>query len=499
MGIVREQSIASSIYIYLGFAIGAFNVLFLFPKYLTPAEFGLTRVLLDVSLLIAMFCTLGSCPAVLKFYPFYHSYLPKKKIEIPFFTILLTILGCIIFILIADGSKSYIVRKFGEKSPLFNEYYYLIYPLSISYAFWYLFEASSWSIKKTVLPNFLKEVGFRIITTILVALYIVKLISFKQFISLFSLMYIVPVIILLYALLKDNFFVITFNISSVTKRLWKQITLFSLFVFTGQTLNVIARTSDTIILASQSKNGLADAAVFTVVTYLVTLMDVPMRGMTGIASSVIAYAWKDKDMNKIKEMYQKTALNLLIVGIGIFGILTINMFNFTQHFGTNYSLLPTLLLILGFAKLIDLATGMNAQILLSSKYWRIDFITSMGFVLISVPLNIFLIKKYGLIGSAYANLISVFIYNTTRLLIIWKLFKLQPYNHKNLLTMVIAAVCFFIVYISPSLNNIYADAILKTVVFMPLYIFLILKLKISEDFNQLLLSFIEKIKIRTKK
>ncbi|HNE92642.1 MAG TPA: polysaccharide biosynthesis C-terminal domain-containing protein, partial [Chitinophagaceae bacterium] len=148
---------------------------------------------------------------------------------------------------------------------------------------------------------------------------------------------------------------------------------------------------------------------------------------------------------------------------------------------------------------IDLATGMNAQILLSSKYWRIDFITSMGFVLISVPLNIFLIKKYGLIGSAYANLISVFIYNTTRLLIIWKLFKLQPYNHKNLLTMVIAAVCFFIVYISPSLNNIYADAILKTVVFMPLYIFLILKLKISEDFNQLLLSFIEKIKIRTKK
>ncbi|HNL82094.1 MAG TPA: hypothetical protein PKG56_01765, partial [Chitinophagaceae bacterium] len=59
--------------------------------------------------------------------------------------------------------------------------------------------------------------------------------------------------------------------------------------------------------------------------------------------------------------------------------------------------------------------------------------------------------------------------------------------------------CFFIVYISPSLNNIYADAILKTVVFMPLYIFLILKLKISEDFNQLLLSFIEKIKIRTKK
>ena len=51
MGIVRKQSIASSIYIYLGFAVGAFNVLYLFPTYLTPQEFGLTRVLIDVSII----------------------------------------------------------------------------------------------------------------------------------------------------------------------------------------------------------------------------------------------------------------------------------------------------------------------------------------------------------------------------------------------------------------------------------------------------------------
>lgn len=499
MGIVRKQSIASSIYIYLGFAVGAFNVLYLFPTYLTPQEFGLTRVLIDVSILLAMFCTLGSCPAVLKFYPFYKSYLPDNKNDLPSITLTATIVGCIIFIFGAVYFKDFVLRKFGEKSPLFNDYYFLLYPLTISYAFWYLFEASSWSIKKTVLPNFLKEVGFRIITAILVVLYIIKLISFEQFAILFSLMYIVPVSILLYSLAKEKYVNITFSISSVTKRLWKQMALFSFFVFSGQTLNVIARTSDTIILASQSKNGLADAAVFTVVTYLVTLMDVPMRGMTGIASSVIAYAWKDKDIAKIKEIYQKTALNLIIVGMGIFGVLTLNMYNLTQHFGTAYSTLPSLLLILGIAKLIDLATGMNAQILLSSKYWKIDFITSMIFVILSVPLNVFLIKRYGLIGSAYANLIAVFIYNVTRLIVIWKLFKLQPYNNKNLFAILIAVACFFMVYFIPSLHNIYADAILKTLVFMPLYIFLILKLKVSEDFNQLLISFIEKIKIRNRK
>jgi hypothetical protein len=36
MGVVRKQSILSGIFIYLGFAIGAVNILILFPKYFTP-------------------------------------------------------------------------------------------------------------------------------------------------------------------------------------------------------------------------------------------------------------------------------------------------------------------------------------------------------------------------------------------------------------------------------------------------------------------------------
>ena len=47
MGIIRNQSIKSTIILYIGVLVGVFNLLWLFPKFLSPAEIGLTGVLVD--------------------------------------------------------------------------------------------------------------------------------------------------------------------------------------------------------------------------------------------------------------------------------------------------------------------------------------------------------------------------------------------------------------------------------------------------------------------
>jgi O-antigen/teichoic acid export membrane protein len=490
MGIIRKQSIASSIYIYIGFAIGAFNILILFPKFFTAEEFGLTRLLTDVSMLIAMFCTVGTVPATIKFYPFYKSYLPPKKNDLPQVTFAVTLIGTLLICVATFFLKDLIIRKFGSKSPLFVDYFFLIFPLIFFYSFWYLLEGCCWTIQKTILPNFLKEVGFRVITTVFCLLFILRLFDFHHFILLFSTLYIIPVIVLFGYLVQLKFYSFTFTISSVTKRLWKQMAVFSLFVFSGQALNVVARTVDTIVISSQSPNGLADTAVFSIATYLITLMDVPMRGMTGIASSVIAYAWKDRDIEKIRRIYKKTALTLMIFGAGIWCVILLNAGNLVGFFGPKYVALPTLVILIGITKMIDLGTGLNAQILLSSKYWRIDFVTSMAFVLLSVPLNIFLVKRYGLVGSAYANLIAMVIYNFTRYIYIWVLFKIQPYTRANGIVILAAAACFFITWLIPFTWNLYADAVLRTLVFVSLYAFLMIRFKVSEDINNL---FYEKV------
>ena len=486
MGIVQKQSIKSSAYIYIGFIIGAINILFLFKQYLTPEQFGLTRLLIDVSTLLAMLCTLGSCPATIKFFPFYQSYLPPKKNELPFLTIVICLIGCLLFAVLTPLFKELIIRKFGQRSSLFLEYFYFIYPLTIFFALWYLLESIEWSLQNTVLTNFLKEVGFRLLTSIFILLYAFKIIKFNHFIWLFSSLYSLPVCILFIDLYKKNYFHFTFTISKVTRRLYKHLLTFSLFIFSGQVLGLIARTSDTIIISSQSRNGLADTAVFTVATFLIALMEVPMRAMMGIATSIIAYAWKDRNLAKIDEMYKKTALNLTILGLAIGSIIFLNANNLLQYFGHRYNALPTLLLILGISKLVDLGTGLNSQILLSSKYWKIDFGTNMFFVFLSIPLNYYLINKMGVIGSAYANLIATLIYNLIRLIFIWKLFKLQPYTIKNLQTLFFGAIVFIICYSLPTFQHYLLDAIFRSLLFIILYVFLIVKFKTSTDINDIL-------------
>lgn len=494
MGIVRKQSFASSIYINIGFAIGALNTVYLFPQYFTPEQFGLTKLLTDVAMVLAMFCTLGSATATVKFFPFYKSYLPAKKNDLPFITILACTIGCLLFIAITPFCKELIIRKFSKNSSLFVQYFYLIYPLTITYAFYILLENIEWSVQNSVLTNFLKEVGFRLITTLLIIIYLLKLVNFNQFIILFSGLYVIPVIILVIDLYKKDYFNFTFTISKVTARLGKYIFTFSMFIFSGQMVALIARTADTVLISGKSSNGLTDTAVFTIATFLIAMMEVPQRSMMGIAVSTISYAWKDKDMNKIEDIYKKSALNLTILGLGIGCVLLLNANNLVTYFGSKYEMLPSLILILGLSKLVDLGTGLNSQILLSSKHWKIDFGTNMLFVFLSIPFNFYLISKMGLIGAAYATLISTTIYNLTRLLIIWKLFGILPYTSKHFQAIIIAVVAFFITYTIPNIHNFFLDAIVKALVFLMAYVIPVIKFKISSDINDMLFIGLEKAK-----
>ena len=78
------------------------------------------------------------------------------------------------------------------------------------------------------------------------------------------------------------------SISPVTSRLKGKMINFGLFVFGAQFLNLLSRTVDTFILASKSERGLEDAAVFTIATYVIALMEIPQRSIISISVPVLA-------------------------------------------------------------------------------------------------------------------------------------------------------------------------------------------------------------------
>jgi O-antigen/teichoic acid export membrane protein len=68
MGIVIRQSIKGTFWNYLGVVLGAANIMWVFPYFLTPKEIGIYRVVIDLGTLFAIFAGLGTGHIADRFY-----------------------------------------------------------------------------------------------------------------------------------------------------------------------------------------------------------------------------------------------------------------------------------------------------------------------------------------------------------------------------------------------------------------------------------------------
>jgi O-antigen/teichoic acid export membrane protein len=486
MGVVRRQSILSSLFIYLGFAIGAVNILLLFPRYFTPEQIGLTRILLDVAMVFATVCTLGSIPVTLRFHPFYRSWVTEDKNDLPFISLMLGAVGSALLMIALPWLKPFIIRKFGDRSPLFVEYFNLLYPFTVCIVFFTILEAHAWSQRRTVLSNALKEFAFRLLTSALILAFIAGWVDFDRFITLYAWIYLPAILVFVAVLSRNRGLALHLRPSRLTMRMKGRMASFGLFMLGGAVLNIVARTNDTIILASQSTGGLSDAAVFTIATYLVTVMDVPQRSLVSISTPFIAEAWKNRDIPRIDRLYKKTSLNLLVAGIAIFGVVLLNLDDAVRFLGTPYAALTLVVVVSGVAKLVDLATGLNTQILLLSKYWKIEFLTNILLVALSIPLNYWLTKRFNVMGPAYGNLIALCIFNGTRFVLIWKLFRLQPFSLAHLKALAIGGICLLMAGLIPDTGSMVLNITLQTAAFLPVFMLLVVRMRISADINEVM-------------
>jgi O-antigen/teichoic acid export membrane protein len=271
---------------------------------------------------------------------------------------------------------------------------------------------------------------------------------------------------------------------------------FGLFIFGAQFLGLLSRTIDNFILASKSDRGLEAAAVFTIATYIVTIMEVPQRSITSITVPVLAELWKNRDLKRIANIYSKSVSNLLPIGLGMFGLIWLNIHNLGAYLGEDYTGVESIILFMGIGVLIDLGTGANSQIIATSNYWKVDFTTTVIYTLIAIPLNYLLIAKFGLMGAAYAYLISRAVFNAMRFGFLWYKFGLQPYSGKNFLAILIAVVITLITYFIPRMSSIVIDAAIRCFVFLALFLPVIYFANISEEINGMIRNLVKKLGFR---
>src|ERR1700730_121543 len=191
MSSIRRQSIISVGIIYVGFAIGLLNTYFFTREGgFTPAQYGLTGIFIAIANIMYSFANLGMQAYIYKFYPYYTDNLPVKKNDMVTWALVVSMLG---FIMVMAGGfifKDLVIRKFGANSAELVKYYYWIFPFGFGLTIYSLLEAFSWQLKESVLTNYLREIQFRIFTTILIVLFLTGYIySFDRFIKIYAFTY----------------------------------------------------------------------------------------------------------------------------------------------------------------------------------------------------------------------------------------------------------------------------------------------------------------------
>ena len=485
MSTIRRQSIISSVVIYIGFAIGLLNTYFFTKEGLfTTADYGLISIFMPIATLMMAFAGLAMPSYIFKFYPYYNDNLPPRKNDMFTWALLVGIIGFILVMIAGWFFKDLVIRKYSQNSPELVKYYYWAFPMGLGLTLYTILEAYTWNVGKPVLASFSKEVLWRLLTTILICLFIAGVVTdFSVFMKLYAFGYPAVFLILLIYLLLTKKIHFTFTISKVTRRYLKKIITLCAFVYSGILIFTISRAFDTIVIASVLPNGIDKAGIFGIATIMTSVIQAPQRSIIAVSIPHLSKAWKDKNKELLQKIYQRSSINLLIFSCGIFLLIALNYIEAIRTFGLkeDYILGYSAFILLGLSMVVDLGTGVNAQIIGTSTAWRFELLSGIVLLALMLPLTLILARRYDIMGPALANLVAISVYNIIRIAFLWKKFKLFPFTIQSVYTLLIAGISYAICYLVFGNMKGFVGLVLRSLTFILLYGGAIMYYRLSPD------------------
>jgi len=482
MGVVQKESIKLTIVSYLGAALGYFNKVLLFANFLSATQVGLVGILTNAALLYAQLATLGTPSISNRFFPFFNN---KEKRHHGFFFWgnVIVFAGFILTTLLFFLFKPLIIRQFIDNSPLIVDYYYYLIPLALGSVYFQFFESYLRSLLKTVVPTFLNEVFSKILITICIVMYALKWINFHQFVIIYVFCnFLTTFILLVYIIYLKQFFILPEK-SRMYKRLLKPILIYGMFtIFTILGVGILLNIDNLMIAV---KLNLAQTGIYTVIFQITIALTLPYRSIQRITSPLVGRFWKNREMAAIAELYRKTTLVMMIVGSGIILLMWGNLDSIFRFLPKEYSAARYSFILLCISRYVDMITGLNGIITLTSKKYKYDLYFMLVLVVLAIVLNLIFIPIYGITGAALAAMISLVLYNFLRVVFVWYNFKMQPFTIDCLWILLITAGALVVVHFIPFIYNKYVSICINSAVIGAIYGGSILLFKFSPEINNM--------------
>ena len=481
MGVIKQQSIVNTFITYIGIVLGFISTIYLYPNFLEPDQYGLTRLLLSVSFVFTQFAHLGMNNTAIRFFPYFEDENNDHN-GFLFLVLVVPITGFILFLGVIFFFDDLLISYY-DTSTYFGDYYLLLIPIVFGLLYFEVINSYVRARLHSVPGSVISEVILRVITILLLVLFWYEWITFEQFMIAFACSYIVqPLLLLLFLFVKGELFLKP-NFAYLKTTLVKRMANYGLFAVLGGMTTLIVNNIDIIMLGSLA--GLTETGVYAIAFYIGSVIIVPQRSLGKIAPSVVAKHLKEKNYDEIERIYKSSSINQMVPGLLIFIGVVANLHNLNDILPDAYASASPVIIIIGLSKLIDMTAGINGAIILNSKYYRFDLISMIILIIFSISLNYWLIPILGMTGAAIATATSLFLYNLIKGIYVWIKFKMQPFSSRILVLIGFSSILLFGSLQTTYFDNTYLDILIRSVAITLIYSFGVLSLNISEEVNSI--------------
>ena len=487
MGVVLKQTIKGSIYTYVGAALGFITLVFVQPHAIDPEQIGLIYMLNDLAMLFATFAVLGF-NSTIRYFPYFRSK-ENKHHGYLFLAVVIALVGFLLVCGVIVLFKDQIVSQKSQESFLFSDYYYYLIPLTLFFLYFNVFELFARVNYDTVFSRFLREVLKRILVLGAFMFLLFKLVDFDGFMPVWLIANLLPTLILLVYVFRMETFSLSpnFKFLKQNKPLVNKMVSISTFTLLVGTAPFIVGMIDRYMV--NQLYGLSDAGIYSIMFYFCAIISMPTRSLYSISSPVIAEAWKQDDKESIRSLYHKTCINQLIFAVLLFIGIWGNVDNIFKYLPV-YEPGKYILFFIGIANVIEMGTGVNGIIIATSKYYRYDGLFYLLLIGVTIIGNLIFLPLYGMTGAAIATALTSVLFNTFRYFFVWKVFKMQPFDWRNLIVVLLGLMAYFITTLIPQMSNYVVDLVIRSVAITAIFLPLVYLLKLSDDFNFLVKKYL---------
>lgn len=463
---IAFQSIQTTIFSYVGVVLGYINVLWLYPYALDTTQLGTFRTIQDLGLLLVPFAQLGLGHGITRYFP----KLERNQGALLTFSLLFSFLGFGIVALLFFGFKQQVISLFASNSPEVINFLGVALVVALFSVWSSVLDAFARSFIKVGIPTFFREVFLRLLTSILVALYLLKWIDFDQVMQGLVGVYGLSMFGVAFYLVWLGVFKFDFSWNKFPSGFKSSLLKYSLLTFLATAASALILKIDSVMISSML--SLEANAIYSIAFYMALVIELPRRAISQVAMPLIAEHFAQQRIQEINLLYRQLSNRQLYICLLLFALIWANI-DSIYHFVPNREIYQTgkwVVFIIALGKLVDVAFSLNSEILVFSSYYRFNLILTVSMSVLLVAANYFLIPVMGIEGAAIGSAAVMLAYNFVKYAYLkWRL-QLDPFSLETLKIIAVGTISVLALYLSPTLSSPFLSLIVTSGIIVAVFV-----------------------------